>query len=166
MTMQMQVWQTEIAAQAAANRAWFTTVDQEAKLAEAQRLVAHANERVDMLRSMLEDSRSDVRQAKANHEADIAHLSSALLDEAESRQWCSDFDEFVDTVNRKLHVELPTREREMTVRVAIYLDVDVRARDEDAAIEIAETQVRAIERFADGRTGTTSSIGDYEVTED
>lgn len=43
------------------------------------------------------------------HEADIALIGSALLEEAEERQWCEVFDGVVDTLNARLNVELPTR---------------------------------------------------------
>jgi hypothetical protein len=43
------------------------------------------------------------------HEADIALIGSALLEEAEERGWCDVFDGVVDTLNARLNVELPTR---------------------------------------------------------
>lgn len=76
---------------------------------------------------------------------DIATIGEALLDEAESRGWCSDFDDFIESTNPKLFAEgLPRRVRdwEVTVMVEVAVPVAVSAVSEEEAIEIASQEWR------------------------
>lgn len=76
---------------------------------------------------------------------DIATIGEALLDEAESRGWCSDFDDFIESTNPKLYADgLPRRVRdwEVTVMVEVAVPVAVSAVSEEEAIEIASQEWR------------------------
>lgn len=76
---------------------------------------------------------------------DIATIGEALLDEAESRGWCSEFDDFIESTNPKLFAEgLPRRARdwEVTVMVEVAVPVAVSAVSEEEAIEIASQEWR------------------------
>lgn len=49
------------------------------------------------------------------HESDIQKIGAALLEEAEDRGWCDDFDKFVSRLNNVLHCELPVRTKTYTI---------------------------------------------------
>lgn len=67
----------------------------------------------------IESQRSRLTDAIQKHKRDIALIGEALLDTADRREWCDEYDEAVESLNRKLHEKLPTREREYTVTVEI-----------------------------------------------
>jgi hypothetical protein len=72
---------------------------------------------------------------------DGERIAEALLDEAERRSWCSEYDSFVDSVNSSLRrMQLTLREQEYTVTSVYELVVTqyVTARSEDDAIELIE----------------------------
>lgn len=76
---------------------------------------------------------------------DVATIGEALLEEAESRGWCSEFDDFIESTNPKLYAEgLPRRVRdwEVTVMVEVAVPVAVSAVSEEEAIEIASQEWR------------------------
>lgn len=83
----------------------------------------------------LEDAKRATQQAQIRHENDIATIGEALLEEAERRGWCSDFDEFVSDVNEKLYASLPRRIKDFDVYVEVIarVRVSVSAADEDEA---------------------------------
>lgn len=78
-------------------------------------------------------------------------IGRELLEEAERRGWCSEFDQFVERVNRLLEnkgFELPVRNVTKTVEVEYIVTVrvtvdDADPRDDDATLEEAK---RVIER--------------------
>lgn len=73
------------------------------------------------------------------HESDIAKISEALIEAADERDWCSEYDSFIGDLNNELYLELSSRKRdyELTVRVTrtVYADVTitVEATSEDEA---------------------------------
>jgi hypothetical protein len=72
------------------------------------------------------------------HRDDIEIISNALIAEAEKRDWCSDYDEFVDKLNGHLHKELTTRYTVYSVEATYTVTIsrDVRALSEEEAIEM------------------------------
>lgn len=70
------------------------------------------------------------------HRDDIELISNALISEAESREWCNDYDEFVDRLNGHLHKELTTRYTTYSVEAtySVTISADVKARSEEDAI--------------------------------
>lgn len=71
-------------------------------------------------------------RSEENHQADVAKIGAALLEAAERRDWCSEYDDLVDAVNRQLHCELPTRVAEYTVTYTVTVTIEA-ARDESDA---------------------------------
>ena len=74
------------------------------------------------------------------YSADAALIGSDLLDEAESRDWCGDYDNWVDDLNSRLSViKLPTREKDFDVTLTYTVNVytTVTARDSSHAVDIA-----------------------------
>jgi len=88
----------------------------------------------------LANSRNELSSARANHERDIELIGQTLLDEANSRGWCSEFDTIVDDLNASLNVELRRHEREFDVTVTVTYGFSVTAVDADAASDIAANE--------------------------
>lgn len=87
-----------------------------------------------------EEQRLQVSRVRSEHASDIESIGNALLEEAESRGWCSEYDEFVEGLNGRLTYDLPVREREYEVEIDVTyrMTVSVTARSEDEALEAAE----------------------------
>lgn len=84
-----------------------------------------------------------------NHklDADISTIGAALVDEAERRDWCAEYEEFISALNARLQVSvLATRaksyvvEHVYTVTLTQYID----ALSQDAAEDIATKQYHQI----------------------
>lgn len=85
-----------------------TVKNSEEYLIENSRLVIER----DNLRKLLSES-------KANHQKDIETIGNALIEEAEQRDFCSDYDNFIDELNEKLTIDLPVRKKTFQVTVEI-----------------------------------------------
>lgn len=74
-------------------------------------------------------------QEAARHRADIALIGERLIFEADQRGWCEQYDEVIDDLNTKLHVDLPLRQREYEVAVSftVRMNVTVTADSPEAA---------------------------------
>lgn len=81
-----------------------------------------------------------LRDAKARHRLDVDTISDALIEEAEGRDWCSMYDDFVNRVNESLEHKLQTREHdfEVTIEVTAKLTRVITATSSSQAIEDAE----------------------------
>lgn len=75
----------------------------------------------------------------SEHERDIKLIGEVLLREAETREWCEEYDEIIERLNERLTIKLPERLQEYTVNFAI--ETVVRARTESEASEIVEDRV-------------------------
>ena len=76
---------------------------------------------------------------------DIETIGRLLLEEAERRGWCADFDDFVESINGKLTLaELPVRQEEFeivvrgTATISWSRNVTVTAKNEEEAISMVE----------------------------
>lgn len=58
---------------------------------------------IDTLNTQLSDQNERVDRL----ESGMRYLASALRDEAENREWCDEYNEFVDNVNSHLHHDVP-----------------------------------------------------------
>lgn len=85
-----------------------TVKNSEEYLIENSRLVIER----DNLRKLLSES-------KANHQKDIETIGNALIEEAEQRDFCSDYDNFIDELNEKLTIDLPVRKKTFQVTIEI-----------------------------------------------
>lgn len=83
-------------------------------------------------------------EGREKHERDIRIIGEALIEEAEERDWCSQFDDFIEKVNNELSVELPLRQHEYDVEMLITqtrtqtVTVTVTARNTDEARRLVE----------------------------
>jgi hypothetical protein len=102
-----------------------------------------AEEKVDLTQLALDNLKKMWEDLRANYAKDMETISQRLIEEAENRGWCREFDDIIDEVNDKLvgPCRLDTREQdieiEVTVRSTVYATttVIVRARDEDQAAQ-------------------------------
>ena len=69
--------------------------------------------------------------AHAAHEADVRTIGAALMEEAAERDWCAEYDRFVSSVNVRLAVCLPERERTINVSVSGYVTITVAGDPDD-----------------------------------
>lgn len=94
--------------------------------------------------------------ARSHHSADISKIGERLIEEAESRSWCGEYDEIVNDLNTELNIELPLRRRSyivtMDVTVRVYKTVE--AVDEDEAYEIASEEIRSEDLDMDNHRNT------------
>ena len=111
-----------------------------------------------------------VEEARDLHRSDIATIGETLMDEADKREWCDEYDSIVQGLNRHLHVELPLRKREYTVTVNVQVVITVEATDEDDARSEARDIARDAEKTVDGLDGVYTSHWDdsysYEIARD
>ena len=77
------------------------------------------------------------------HQEDFAKVAAALLEEAVSREWCSDYDEFVTNVNADLRFnELTTRAKTWDVKheYSVVISGTIIASSQDDADRLARAQ--------------------------
>ena len=69
------------------------------------------------------------------HKQDVRFISEALIAEAETRGWCSEYDKFIEKLNQRLVQKLEEREREYVVSATYLLKVSttIKATDIDDA---------------------------------
>lgn len=81
--------------------------------------VADHDRTVESLNAQIESltrDRDNLRTRAAAYAEDFNTVGTMLMEEAERRGWCSEYDEFVDAVNgRTQRLELPSREREVEI---------------------------------------------------
>lgn len=99
-------------------------------------------------------------QSREDHRQDIALIGETLMEEAEARNWCEQYDEAVATMNERLNVELPTRSRPYTVAVNVTVTVSVSATSDDDAISQAESIMETVENRIDRTADAVSEISD------
>lgn len=114
--------------------------------------------------------RYDNMQSQAN--SAIETIGQRLIDEAEKRNWCSEFDEIIDDVNGSLpgHFQLPTREREYNVSwsetytITVRRSATVTARSEENACDSASELYSG--EADDYEIRDAISCGNYEFSDD
>jgi len=102
----------------------------------------------------------------------IHMIGIRLIDEAERRNWCSEFDEIIDDVNANLPgpFELPTREREYNVSwtetytITVQRSTTVTARDAEQACDAASELYTG--EADDYEIRDAISCGNYEFRDD
>ncbi|GIM98047.1 hypothetical protein [Paractinoplanes toevensis] len=131
--------------------------------------LAAAREQAEQQRQRADASERRAVTAEQRHRDDITLIGEKLIAEADDRDWCEVYDEFVDYLNINLHVELPLRERDFTVTAMVELRVDVTATSEGQARDLAEDLVRHVEQRLDAMDSITAYPQEshrYDVTRD
>jgi hypothetical protein len=73
--------------------------------------------------------------SRRNHQSDIKMIGEALIEEANNRGWCDDYDKFVGSLNGRLSITLEERSHdyEVTATFIVTVSTTISARDEDDA---------------------------------
>lgn len=108
--------------------------------AKAGQGIAALEEQVAFLTARLEASQENLRLSRERHQRDVTTIGDALMEEANNRDWCTQYDSFVSDLNESLHHELPTRSR--TYNVEVTITISVNASDYDDAREQATEELR------------------------
>jgi hypothetical protein len=149
-------------------------------------VIVPADAGVQQLRDIIERLSNDLANKKMESEqrqqryitclADIDTIGSGLMEEAENRGWCSEYDDFVDNVNASLSVAcLPAREKEYEVtwvetytvsvpRSATYTAKSAEEAEDMAREEDCDTTL-IIEAVRDGNWETDYNYAEYEIQE-
>ena len=135
---------------------------------EVAQEVAHWRQRCERLEATLSDLRARLSCAQNAHRDDVAAIGARLLEEAEQREWCRDYDDIIDDLNRDLHQPLPLRMR--TYDVTFDLRITIRVTDvpdeDDArerAAEIASSIERDVDLMDDVHTSTLAHPDDFQI---
>ena len=104
-----------------------------------------------------ESLRAMVNRIESKHRNDIEIIGRALLDEAENRGWCSEFDTFVDKVNGLLYISLITRKNEYVIRRAYLVEVECTV--------TATSELDALDQAPSFAPSWRSGDGDWEVVD-
>lgn len=119
------------------------------ELQEAQRDVARLNTEVgevhDLLTAQIERLQAEVARqtqraddAETAHQHDIEVIGRTLIDEADNRDWCDEYDRVINNLNGSLRKELPLRSKSwtVTVKVSYVTDFTVEATSREQAEDI------------------------------
>ena len=68
-------------------------------------------------------SLQETTSARKLHRKDIALISSTFIQEANDRGYCEAYDEVIDALNKELHYELDTREKEYEITAKYMVTV-------------------------------------------
>lgn len=110
------------------------------------------NDEVAELRAEVARLNTEVVNTHTAHQKDIEIIGARLLEEAESRDWCEDYDYIIGELNGGLTEKLAQRERNFSidVRVSYSMSFSVRATSEEEAEEF----IRAAQLMQTWRPGT------------
>lgn len=110
---------------------WVTLPDGFAEKAKAQKDEPTMPDDVDDLKALVAvlrrqgaDLRQELDATERRHKKDIATIGQALLSEAEERDWCSEYDDVVRSLNDELCVELPVRSMDATLDFLVTVSID------------------------------------------
>jgi hypothetical protein len=134
-----------------------------ARTAEQDTIVAGLSAAAQNMQRNLDAAIQRHEQSVSQHRADIAAIGECLLEEAQNRRWCGEYDTVIDKLNSRLAVELPVRELVHEVEADIRVTVRVAARGESDAEDRARDIIRQIERDIDARTECTADPQDSDA---
>lgn len=102
-------------------------------------VVAEKDAEIERLTERVAQQERELAAARNHHQHDINLIGQTLMAEADSRSWCSEYDQIIDNLNASLFRLLPTREKEYQVTwverhiVEVRCSTTVTARDEEEA---------------------------------
>lgn len=106
--------------------------DVESLRAEVQALKQMVGE----LQAQVDQRTQEANEAHRQHVSDMATVSRHLIDEAQSRGWCSDYDRIIDTINQDLNVELDQRHVEYEVTFRLSGNTTLAIHDSGLTVEV------------------------------
>lgn len=108
-----------------------------------------------------------LRTASQQHHDDIAAISEALNEEATGRDWCEEYDTFVEGLNDGLHVPMTRREKEWNVSGRVRVEVWIDA--ETTITQVGEPDRDTVEDhlrdMIDGDMVRDAADNDYDVND-
>ena len=112
----------------------------EDRIAKQVELIEDGNSTVSQYRTQLIQSRD-------SHNTDIDTIGEMLIYEAEERDWCSMYDDFIKNVNERLSIKLPERERSFVVEISaiVRMQYEIDASSRDQAEECAREAVHELD---------------------
>ena len=110
-------------------------------------IMASLSASLDRANTLARDGITRLQRARDEHAADITLIGETLMEEAERRQWCSEYDQVVEQLNRRLNIELERRITSYDVTYTVRITVE--ARDEDDARSMAESEMSHAMRTVD-----------------
>lgn len=117
--------------------------DLSGKLSSTNEMLNAARQQIVTLGNELVTTRSALARSQQKHRLDIELIGCRALKEANDNEWCELFDEVVADLNKKLTVQLPTRDVEWQVDVMVRMTISTRERD-DAGNSVMEDVKQAI----------------------
>jgi hypothetical protein len=104
-----------------------------------------------------------LREDKSKLKSDIQKIGDALLNEATEREWCEEYNEFVDKVNKELQCSALERlENSWMATIVLNVTFDCAKNEHDTH---AENIARTIYDYADNMNGMMFNIASADVTE-
>lgn len=99
-----------------------------------------AEQAVGVQRTRAEAAERAVEVVQEAHRGDIALIGATLLEEADEREWCDEYDRVINGMNEGLNIKLPIRLRQFTVsaRVTFEQDFTVEAHTLEEAEQLVE----------------------------
>jgi hypothetical protein len=115
-------------------------------------------EQITHQRGQITRLQEELRNAEQRHRADIERIGERLIEEAEQREWCGEYDAIVDDLNRSLQVELPRRMRQyrVTEQWVVTVQTITEASDEDEAREYEFDSDQIAEAVSEGHYSLVS----------
>ena len=108
--------------------------------------VRQLDDRIAQLRNELHLAQQGRTDAERRHAEDVNYIGECLLQQAQERSWCSDFDRFVEDLNNSLHHKLRRRLRSYEVETALRVVLRIEASNEDDAEDVARSSIEDITR--------------------
>jgi hypothetical protein len=110
--------------------------------------------RIVQLESQIRELEGRLSERVKKHEKDIQLIGDALIEEAIDRDWCDEFDKWVENVNQTLWIELPVRAADYVAEITLSVQFRSSPNDVDGVVhDIAQ----AIYNHGDNH-------GDHEYT--
>jgi len=79
---------------------------------------------VNPLQSEVDRLLGQLRMARNNHASDINTIGERLIELAEAKGWCSEYDEEIEKLNADLCVPLPTRSHEYIATFTVTVEFE------------------------------------------
>lgn len=130
----------------------------EQQKAEATRLSDLVNRHVQVRQNLS----AQLTEALRKHAEDMETIGEALIEEAEARGWCSEYDDVISNLNDKLNGELPLRYQERMLVFTVRVPVRIRPGDEDEAVDDARQKLEAVDGNLDYMSESESVDASFE----
>lgn len=129
--------------------------------------VADLQAKIYVLEEQLKATQDDLEIARGrattnanNHIRDIDYIGEMLMKEANERDWCAQYDDFVDLLNRDLRHPLPTREQDYEAEITLHITFTARPTDYSA---VADDIARALYNYGDNLGSLDFEVSRSEV---